>query len=108
MVGWAGLLGQRRQVRSPGKVFFPYFVFLFYFSDICSDLVIILNQFIYLCHFLWKLVILIQSYLINGIIFGHILIYKTNIFPKQIIIGLIQMAKINIHELLKYLLEFYL
>ena len=29
VVGWAGLLGQRRQVRSPGKFFFPI---LFFFS----------------------------------------------------------------------------
>ena len=35
--------------------------------------------------------------------FWTILIYITNIFPMQIFIELIQMAKINIHELLKIL-----
>ena len=34
-------------------------------------------------------------------------IYR-NIFPMQIFIELIQMAKINVHELLKYCFDFYL
>ena len=40
--------------------------------------------------------------------FWTYIINMTYIYPMQIIIGLIQMAKINIHELLKYLFEFYL
>ena len=46
---------------------------------------------------------IIPELLTKGTIFGHILIYITNIFPMQIFIELIQMAKINIHELLKIL-----
>ena len=61
--GPASLLGQVSQVR-----FLP-FVFLFYFSDICFDLVKILNHFIYLCQFLQGLVVLFQSSSTNGIIF---------------------------------------
>ena len=82
MVGWAGLLGQRRQVRSPGKVSLFYLCFLI--SVICFDLNKILNHFITLCQFLQELDILFQSSFIIGIIFGHILIYIINIFPKQI------------------------
>ena len=52
-------------------------LFLFYFSDICFDLVIILNQFISLCQFLQELTILFQSSFINGIIFGQYFIYIT-------------------------------
>ena len=50
--GWAGLLllGQRRQAEAQVR-FFSCFISFSKFSDICSDLVIILNQFIYLCHF---------------------------------------------------------
>ena len=32
VVGWAGLLGQRRQVRSPGKVSLFYFCFLIFLT----------------------------------------------------------------------------
>ena len=55
---WAGLANwadqaAQEQAAQGGKrqVGFP-FLFLFYFSDICFDLVIILNHFIYLCKFL--------------------------------------------------------
>ena len=60
-------------------------IFCFLISDICFDLNKILNHFISLCQFLQELDILFQSSFINGIIFGHILIYINNIFPKQII-----------------------
>ena len=75
---WLGCTG-----RSPGKVL-PFIYFCFLISDICFDLNKILNHFISLCQFLQELDILFQSSFINGIIFGHILIYITNIFPKQI------------------------
>ena len=80
-----------------------YLFFCFLISDICFDLNNILNHLFNLCQFLQELYILFQSSFIVGIIFGHILIYITNIFPMQIFIELIQMAKINIHELLKIL-----
>ena len=51
------------------------FLFSFLFSDICFDLVIILNQFITLCQFLQELTILFQSSFIIGIIFGQYYIY---------------------------------
>ena len=65
-------------------LFLSFFLFLFYFSDICFDLIKILNHFITLCQFLQELDILFQSSPTGGIIFGHILIYITNIFPMQI------------------------
>ena len=83
--GWAGQLagpeapGKKAQVRFPS---FIYFCFLI--SDICFDLNKILNHFINLCQFLQELDILFQSSPTGGIIFGHILIYITNIFPMQI------------------------
>ena len=80
--GWAACwLG--RTGRSPGKVL-PFIYFSFLISDICFDLNKILNHFITLCQFLQELDILFQSSPTDGIIFGHILIYITNIFPMQI------------------------
>ena len=75
---WLGCTG-----RSPGKVL-PFIYFCFLISDICFDLNKILNHFITLCQFLQELDILFQSSPTGGIIFGHILIYITNIFPMQI------------------------
>ena len=75
---WLGCTG-----RSPGKLL-PFIYFCFLISDICFDLNKILNHFITLCQFLQELDILFQSSFINGIIFGHILIYIINIFPMQI------------------------
>ena len=80
LAGPASWLG--RTGRSPGKLL-PFF-FCFLISDICFDLNNILNHFFNLCQFLQELYILFQSSFINGIIFGHILIYIINIFPKQI------------------------
>ena len=80
LAGPASWLG--RTGRSPGKLLL-LFIFLFLISDICFDLNKILNHFISLCQFLQELDILFQSSFINGIIFGHILIYITNIFPMQ-------------------------
>ena len=60
------------------------FFFCFLISDICFDLNNILNHLFNLCQFLQELDILFQSSFIIGIIFGHILIYITNIFPMQI------------------------
>ena len=82
--GPASWLGQRHQVRGPGKVSLFLFIFVFLISDICFDLNKILNHFITLCQFLQELDILFQSSPTGGIIFGHILIYITNIFPMQI------------------------
>ena len=80
--GWAACwLG--RTGRSPGKLLL-LFIFLFLISDICFDLNKILNHLFTLCQFLQELDILFQSSFIIGIIFGHILIYITNIFPMQI------------------------
>ena len=83
---WAGpalaAVGLRREEAQVSLPF--YFCFLFYFSDICFDLKKILNHLFNLCQFLQELYILFQSSFINGIIFGHILIYITNIFPMQI------------------------
>ena len=76
--GWAA------QWRSPGKLL-PFIFFCFLISDICFDLNNILNHLFNLCQFLQELYILFQSSFINGIIFGHILIYINNIFPMQII-----------------------
>ena len=61
------------------------FFFCFLISDICFDLNNILNHLFNLCQFLQELYILFQSSFINGIIFGHILIYIINIFPMQIL-----------------------
>ena len=69
---------------APGKLL-PFIYFCFLISDICFDLNKILNHFIILCHFLQELDILFQSSPTGGIIFGHILIYITNIFPMQIV-----------------------
>ena len=75
--GWAAQGGA--QVSS------SFYLFLFFnSSDICFDLNKILNHLFTLCQFLQELDILFQSSFINGIIFGHILIYIINIFPKQI------------------------
>ena len=49
--GPASWLGQRRQVKGPGKVL-PFIYFCFLISDICFDLNKILNHFISLCQFL--------------------------------------------------------
>ena len=51
---WAGpALAAAGLHREEAQVSIPfYFCSLFYFSDICFDLVIILNQFIFLCQFL--------------------------------------------------------
>ena len=75
---WLGCTG-----RSPGKLLL-LFIFCFLISDICFDLKNILNHLFTLCQFLQELDILFQSSFIIGIIFGHILIYITNIFPMQI------------------------
>ena len=56
----------------------------FKFSDICFDLINILNHLFNLCQFLQEPYILFQSSFTNGIIFGHILIYIINIIPMQI------------------------
>ena len=87
VVGWAGLLGRPAGWAAQGGAqvsfsLFNYFCFLI--SDICFDLNKILNHFITLCQFLQELDILFQSSPTGGIIFGHILIYITNIFPMQI------------------------
>ena len=47
--------------------------------------------------------VLFQSSFIIGIIFGPYFIYIEIYIPMQIFIELIQMAKINVHELLKIL-----
>ena len=53
-----------------------FLVFLFSnFSDICFDLINILNHLILLCQFLQERDILFQSSFINGIIFGPYFIY---------------------------------
>ena len=75
---WLGCTG-----RSPGKLL-PFIFFCFLISDICFDLNNILNHLFNLCQFLQELDILFQSSPTGGIIFGHILIYITNIFPMQI------------------------
>ena len=84
---WAGpalAAGPARPHRSWAAGKFLLFISVFYFSDICFDLIKILNHFITLCQFLQELAILFQSSPTGGIIFGHILIYITNIFPMQI------------------------
>ena len=81
LAGPASWLG--RTGRSPGKLLL-LFLFCFLISDICFDLNNILNHLFNLCQFLQGLDILFQSSFIIGIIFGHILIYITNIFPMQI------------------------
>ena len=75
--GWAAQGGA--QVSSSCYLFFCFLI-----SDICFDLNNILNHLFTLCQFLQELDILFQSSFINGIIFGHILIYIINIFPMQI------------------------
>ena len=83
-LGWLGQpAGWAAQWRSPGKLLLLY-IFCFLISDICFDLNNILNHLFNLCQFLQELYILFQSSFINGIIFGHILLYIINIFPKQI------------------------
>ena len=74
---WAGpALAAAGLHREEAQVSLPfYFCFLFYFSDICFDLIKILNHFITLCQFLQELAILFQSSFINGIIFGPYFIY---------------------------------
>ena len=83
-VGWAGQLAGPHsggaQVSSSCYIFFCFLI-----SDICFDLNNILNHLFNLCQFLQGLDILFQSSFINGIIFGHILIYIINIFPMQIL-----------------------
>ena len=88
---WAGpAAGWASQLAGPhsggAQVSFSpfYFFFCFLISDICFDLNNILNHLFNLCQFLQELFILFQSSFINGIIFGHILIYIINIFPMQI------------------------
>ena len=88
VVGWAGLLGRPAGWAAQGGAQVSsscYFFFCFLISDICFDLNNILNHLFNLCQFLQELYILYQSSFINGIIFGHILIYIINIFPMQII-----------------------
>ena len=81
--GWASQLAGPHsggaQVSSSCYIFFCFLI-----SDICFDLKNILNHLFNLCQFLQELYILFQSSFINGIIFGHILIYIINIFPMQI------------------------
>ena len=81
--GWASQLAGPHsggaQVSSSCYIFFCFLI-----SDICFDLNNILNHLFNLCQFLQELDILFQSSFINGIIFGHILIYIINIFPMQI------------------------
>ena len=81
--GWASQLAGPHsggaQVSSSCYIFFCFLI-----SDICFDLNNILNHLFNLCQFLQVLDILFQSSFINGIIFGHILIYIINIFPMQI------------------------
>ena len=87
---WAGpAAGWASQLAGPhsggAQVSFSLLIiFCFLISDICFDLNKILNHFITLCQFLQELDILFQSSPTGGIIFGHILIYITNIFPMQI------------------------
>ena len=86
--GWAACwlgrpAGWAAQWRSPGKLLL-LFIFCFLISDICFDLKKILNHLFNLCQFLQELDILFQSSFINGIIFGHILIYIINISLMQI------------------------
>ena len=81
-LGW--LAGPEAPGKKPREGFPPLFIFVFLISDICFDLNKILNHFITLCQFLQELDILFQSSPTGGIIFGHILIYITNIFPMQI------------------------
>ena len=88
VVGWAACwLGRPAGWAAQGGAqvsFSLLFIFCFLISDICFDFKKILNHFISLCQFLQELDILFQSSFINGIIFGHILIYIINIFPMQI------------------------
>ena len=51
LASWAAQLGLWAAQGAKRQVGFP-FLFLFYFSDICFDLVILLKHFIYLCQFL--------------------------------------------------------
>ena len=87
---WAGpAAGWASQLAGPhsggAQVSSSCYLFLFFLiSDICFDLNNILNHLFNLCQFLQELYILFQSSFINGIIFGHILIYIINIFPMQI------------------------
>ena len=81
-LGRAATAGLHREEPQVSFSFFIYFCFLI--SVICFDLNKILNHFITLCQFLQELDILFQSSPTGGIIFGHILIYITNIFPMQI------------------------
>ena len=85
-VGWAGWASQLAGPHSGGAQVSSscYIFFCFLISDICFDLNNILNHLFNLCQFLQELYILFQSSFINGIIFGHILIYIINIFPMQI------------------------
>ena len=87
-VGWDGCwLGRPAGWAAQGGAqvsFSLLFFFCFLISDICFDLNNILNHLFNLCQFLQGLDILFQSSFIIGIIFGHILIYITNIFPMQI------------------------
>ena len=88
VVGWAACwLGRPAGWAAQGGAqvsFSLLIIFCFLISDICFDLNKILNHFITLCQFLQELDILFQSSPTGGIIFGHILIYITNIFPIQI------------------------
>ena len=81
-LGRPATAGLHREEPQVSFSFFIYFCFLI--SVICFDLNKILNHFITLCQFLQELDILFQSSPTGGIIFGHILIYITNIFPMQI------------------------
>ena len=102
-LGWLGQpAGWAAQWRSPGKLLL-LIIFCFLISDICFDLINILNHLFNLCQFLQGLDILFQSSFIYGIIFGHILIYIINIFPMQIFMHQFQKPKINTYELLKIL-----
>ena len=79
--GWAAswlgrpaAAGLRRGGEAQVSPSFFYFCFLI-FSDICFDLINILNHLIFLCQFLQELDILFQSSFIIGIIFGPYFIY---------------------------------
>ena len=82
---WLGRPATAGLHREEPQVSFSLFIyFCFLISVICFDLNKILNHFITLCQFLQELDILFQSSPTGGIVFGHILIYITNIFPMQI------------------------
>ena len=74
---WLGRPAAAGLHREEAQVSLPLLFLFSNFSDICFDLIKILNHLITLCRFLQELAILFQSSFINGIIFGQYFIYIT-------------------------------